>query len=35
MRERAMLVGADLRLQSLEGKGVEVRLAAAPRGVER
>jgi two-component system sensor histidine kinase UhpB len=35
MRERALLVGADFQLRSVKGEGVEVRLVAAPRGVER
>ena len=34
MRERAMLIGADLRLQSSERGGVKVRLSATPHGVE-
>ena len=34
MRERALLVGANFDLRSLKDGGVEVRLAAAPRGVE-
>jgi two-component system sensor histidine kinase UhpB len=35
MRERALLVGADLQLNSIEDKGVEVTLAAAPHGIGR